>query len=850
MQRALRRAVHRAAAAIPLRAEGSVLGAMGLSFPQPRTFPAADREYVLALAELAAQGMARAVLGAARAELMLALDAQRARLEAVVEQAPVGVVIADAATGRLLLGNAEIDRIYGRPFEPADDTDPGPPAFVPGDGRALAADETPLARAIRGEVVEAEELGIVRADGSRATLLAWAAPIRAADGTIGSAVVALTDITERRMAQENQRFLAEAGELLGSSLDYEETLRRVAGLAVPRIADWVSIELVDDDGELSQLVVAHVDPAKVALARRLRERYPPDPASPQGSYAVARTGRSELVSDIPSETIRATLPEGDERIAILEELQLHSYMSVPLRAGGRTLGVLTFVGAESGRRYVQADLDFAESLAARAAGAIENARLYRDADRFRRLLDATLDVVFVVDPASMRIVHANLGAAIATGIEAGELVDAPLDSVLPDLDPAVLRGLVTPASAAGSDARTMTLALDGPRGPIPVEVLVQRIELAGGPDRLVAIARDISDRVEAQARLQRLAEAEHARAAELDAVIHAMGEAVFVCAADGTIVLANPAAEGMFPDVEERSYAEVLANVEDPTGIAPRLRQHGGPVELRARGDEERWIELSTYPVGGRPATDAAPETIVVLRDVTAARQRQTVRDTFVGILSHELRTPVTTIYGGSKILARANTLSEDQRRDVFEDIATEAERLHRLVEDVIALNRFGEEGGEEIGHDPVLLQRILGPVIKAEELRWPGVAFETVIPSGLPTVVADRTYVEQVVRNLLSNAAKYGGPGTTVRTEVETSGDEVCVRILDDGPGFPPGEAERLFDLFFRSSSTSSKASGAGIGLFVTARLIRAMGGRVWAMPRERRGAEFGFALRVMADD
>ena len=827
-----------------------MLGALGLSFPQVRTFSAADQGFVLALAELAAQGIARAILGAARAELMLALDAQRARLEAVVEQAPVGVVIADAATGRLLLGNAEVDRIYGRPFEPADGEDPVRPRSCPTDGRELASDETPLARAMRGEVVEAEELGIVRADGSRATLLAWAAPIRAADGTIGSAVVALTDITERRMGQENQRFLAEAGELLGSSLDYEETLRRVASLAVPRIADWASVELVDDAGDLVQLAVAHVDPAKVELARRLRERYPPDPDSQQGSYAVARTGRSELVTDLPIEAIRANLPEGDERLAIFDELQLHSYMSVPLRAGGRTLGVMTFVGAESGRRYVEADLDFAESLAARAAGAIQNARLYRDADRFRRLLDATLDVVFVVDPESMRIVHANLGAAIATGIAAAALVDAPLASVLPDLDPSDLRGLAGPAATRGTDARTMTLALRGPRDPIPVEVLVQRIELAGGPDRLVAIARDITDRVEAQARLQRLAEAEHARAAELDAVIHAMGEAVFVCAADGTIVLANPAAEGMFPEVEERSYAEVLANLDDPTGIAPKLRQHGGPVELRARGEEERWIELSTYAVGGRPATDAGPETIVVLRDVTESRQRQAVRDTFVGILSHELRTPVTTIYGGSKILARTNSLSDEQRREVFEDIATEAERLHRLVEDVIALNRFGEEGGEEIGHDPVLLQRILGPVVKAEEIRWPGVTFEAAIPSGLPTVVADRTYVEQVVRNLLSNAAKYGGPGTTVRTEVETSGDEVCVRVLDDGPGFPLGEAERLFDLFFRSSSTSSKASGAGIGLFVTARLIRAMGGRVWATPRESGGAEFGFALRVMADD
>ena len=97
-----------------------------------------------------------------------------------------------------------------------------------------------------------------------------------------------------------------------------------------------------------------------------------------------------------------------------------------------------------------------------------------------------------------------------------------------------------------------------------------------------------------------------------------------------------------------------------------------------------------------------------MLRDVTESRQRQAVRDTFVGILSHELRTPVTTIYGGSKILARTNSLSDEQRREVFEDIAIEAERLHRLVEDVIALNRFGEEGGEEIGHDPVLLQRVL----------------------------------------------------------------------------------------------------------------------------------------------
>jgi two-component system sensor histidine kinase KdpD len=129
-------------------------------------------------------------------------------------------------------------------------------------------------------------------------------------------------------------------------------------------------------------------------------------------------------------------------------------------------------------------------------------------------------------------------------------------------------------------------------------------------------------------------------------------------------------------------------------------------------------------------------------------------------------------------------------------------------------------------------------------------VNFETSIPSGLPTVVADPTYVEQVVRNLLSNAAKYGGAGATVGVEVEAVGNEVRVRILDDGPGFPPDETDRLFELFFRSAGTSRTASGAGIGLFVCARLIRAMGGRIWATNRDGGGAEFGFALRVMSEE
>jgi K+-sensing histidine kinase KdpD len=248
--------------------------------------------------------------------------------------------------------------------------------------------------------------------------------------------------------------------------------------------------------------------------------------------------------------------------------------------------------------------------------------------------------------------------------------------------------------------------------------------------------------------------------------------------------------------------------------------------------------------------TPAARETIVMLRDVTEARQREAVRDAFIGVLSHELRTPVTTIYGGSKVLARpGSSLSEERRRELFDDIRLEAERLHRLVEDVIALNRFGEDSGD-IGREPILIQRILPGVVESERGRWPGAEFSVKMPPGIPTVTADETYVEQVIRNLLSNAAKYAGGTAHVETIVETSGDEVLVRVLDDGPGFPAEDSARLFDLFFRSPATAATAPGAGIGLFVCARLVRAMGGRIWAAPRDGGGAEFGFALRQMAED
>ena len=648
-------------------------------------------------------------------------------------------------------------------------------------------------------------------------------------------------------------YMAEAGRILGSSLDTSATLRQIAELIVPGIADWCAIDLLESDGRLSTLVIAHRDPARVALVEELRDRYPPRPDAPVGSYAVARTGQAMIIEHIDDAMLAETITD-QAHLDLIRRLGLRSWMCAPMTGGGRVSGTIAFAAAESGRIFRTRQLAFAVDLAARAGAALENARAFHVADRFRRILDAVAEAVFLVEPSTGEIIEVNEGGVELLDLTKDDVVGRRLWELLEATDEHAIERLVAPVRDGRVEARTAALRLRRNADvAVPVEILLQRVDLPGEETTLVAIARDIRERLESQGRLERLARAEHARAAELNAVIRAMGDGVIVCGADGRILLANPSAREMFSGTTINAYAEVLAELRDPDGIAPPLGVHGGPIVLRTRREPERWIEVATYPVADR-VSDGEPrgETILVVRDVTEQRQREAVRETFIGILSHELRTPITTIFGGTRILSRDdNGLDEATKREIFGDVAEEAERLKRLVEDVVAMSRFGESDAD-VGREPVLLQRVAPAVVASEEERWPGVIFATTIQAGLPTVMADPTYLEQIVRNLLTNAAKYGGPGARIKVTVDLdeSSDEVVVRVIDDGPGIEPTEAEQLFELFYRSPRTASTTSGAGIGLFVCARLVRAMGGRIWARPGPSGGAEFGFALRVMHED
>jgi signal transduction histidine kinase/ActR/RegA family two-component response regulator len=189
-------------------------------------------------------------------------------------------------------------------------------------------------------------------------------------------------------ASERAGLLAEVSGRL-NSLDCETSLQALAQLAVTTLADWCVVDLVDDSGKLSRLAVAHVDPAKVKLARDAHGRYSPRPDAESAIARVLRTGRAELYQTVSDEILVATA-QNTEHLKLLRDLGLQSAMLVPLAVGGEVFGVLTFVSATEGRHYDDHDLAFAVDLARRASYAIQNARLYQRAQEANRLKDEFL----------------------------------------------------------------------------------------------------------------------------------------------------------------------------------------------------------------------------------------------------------------------------------------------------------------------------------------------------------------------------------------------------------------------------------------------------------------------------
>jgi serine phosphatase RsbU (regulator of sigma subunit) len=335
------------------------------------------------------------------------------------ERLAVGVAVVAAGTEEVVYANPYARRVWAR-FAGGDD--PWSYRGYRADGSAYRPEEWPLRRALRlGEVVSAEEISVEFSGGVRGVVALSASPLADRGGAIVGAVLAMFDLTEHRRAEETLRFMAQASRLLSETgLEYERTLEELTRLVVPRLADWCAIDLKTETG-IENVGVAHVDPAKVELARMLQARFPPDPHAPTGVPAVIRTGVSQLTEEITDDLIDAVVDDLEMR-DLLRELGLRSAIVAPLAAHGDTLGALTLISAEQGRRYTALDVAVAEDLGHRAALSIRNARLYQREYETNRVLQESLipSQLPEVDGVEFGVFHESAG----TGEVGGDFYDA------------------------------------------------------------------------------------------------------------------------------------------------------------------------------------------------------------------------------------------------------------------------------------------------------------------------------------------------------------------------------------------------------------------------------------------
>jgi PAS domain S-box-containing protein len=530
------------------------------------------------------------------------------------------------------------------------------------------------------------DLRVVWPDGSTHWLEARWRLVPEAHG--GPTIVGLArQIDDERAALGRMRFLADVSAAFDASLDLERTLAAVADLCVRDLADWCSIDMADVDHALRNVAVAHVDPAKVQLAHRMRGRYPPDPSATTGAGQVIRTGEAELFAHVSDEQLAAGARD-PEHLALLRSLDLTSALIVPLRARGQVLGAITLVRTGARRGYSEDDVAFVGEVAARAALAVDNARLYGEARAQERVFgeaQALLDALVSAAPigqgfldTDFRYVRVNDALAEINGVPAIDHIGRTVREVLPAMATDIEHALEE-VLATGEAIVDLQIVGETPREPGRERHYVASyypVALARGERLGIGITvADVTDR----------AEAAHALREQRDlyeALMRAQSELglAFVLLDGDRIVYANAATEALTGRSVRQLYAlpSILAtlplDVHRPVaGRLAGVREGREPAEpFRTEIQRPDGTRVPVETAGRRLGGPTDSRMAVIARDITdrVAQERELQRvlevEQAARRASEAAHARVRLLADTSALLERSQT-SDDALQEVAE---------------------------------------------------------------------------------------------------------------------------------------------------------------------------------------
>ncbi|HUX85422.1 MAG TPA: ATP-binding protein, partial [Chloroflexota bacterium] len=547
-----------------------------------------------------------------------------------------------------------------------------------------------------------------------------------------------------------------------------------------------------------------------------------------------------------------------ESLPLLRRLAPRSVVVVPLIAHGQILGALVLGTGGSERQLGPEDLRIAEELARRAAVAIDNARLYRETQAAVGRRDealALLDTLLAAAPIGLafldrtfHFVRLNDALAEMIGPPRTEILGRTVSSMLPrlwtDLDPLLREVLAAGLPVVNREITGETPAQPGVRRTWLVNyypVCVHENEIAG----IGVVVVEITERKRAEEERERLLDQLGKEQAWLRTVIERTPAGVILIENSGEHqVVVNRRAEELLGraiattrgpagyDGHLFTLEGALCTYENLPGIRALYGEAVGPEEfvIRPRGGGQVPVLITAGPI--RDADNQILGSVVVFEDISTLKELERLREEWTAVIAHDLRQPVTIIKGYadrlSRQLRRLAPLVEQEKS--LEHIRAAALNLNRMISDLLDVSRIEarrltlEKRSEDF---PSLIHAVVERMAAVTS----GHPVRVEILESIPEVELDPSRIEQVLDNLLSNAAKYSDPSSEIVTTVRRQDDQVEVVVTNRGAGIAPEELSDLFTRFFRTRTARERGiAGVGLGLYVTKGLVEAHGGKIWA--------------------
>jgi len=731
----------------------------------------------------------------------------------------------------------------------------------------IPAAELPMQQAASsGKPVLDVELDLVTKEGAPPIkLLANAAPLFDEQGQCRGSIGAFVDITERKRIEEQERFLVEASNILAASLDYQTILNNLAQLIVPQLADWCSIHILEADGSIRQVSVAHSALSQVRWLEALACHYPVSPNSTLGVSEVIHTGESVLYPEIDDDLLQ-NLARDRDHLQSLRQIHMRSALCVPIQARGKTLGAISFVAAESQRVYTNADLIFAEDLGRRAGLAVDNGRLYQEANEIGENLRQAI-VILGEQQQQLRVLQriANLLNQRLTDVS--ELLQVIVGAVcdgVPEADFAAIATynpatdeLETSATAGiGKERLLLTEIFDPDLGALRQVFETGKAQLIRGSREPGVGSREGGTRVPHDRREwglggkgrqgSRGAEEQGSRGETSELVrirnsefspapscLYAVPIASVTGESLGVLVVGN----WQNLDAFDREDQNLLAAVGEQAAIAignARLiealeeREERLAAQNLTLAQQNRELELTRQRIEQQN-----------LQLIEAAR----LKSQFLATMSHELRTPLNAVIGFAQVLLRQRsaTLSASQS-GMIERILSNGKHLLALINDILDLSKI-ESGRLELQLELINLDRLVLTTI--DELR--PLAEQKQLPIHIDlqtenlTIVNDSNRLRQVLVNLLSNAIKFTESGCIEIKTCELSDTQFMLSVKDTGIGIAASELDHIFEEFRQVDQTITRRhGGTGLGLAITKSLVHMMQGKILVESQLGQGSAF----------